>query len=109
MTTRITNTDLENVLNRYKHACDRLGLLPDDGSRVGLDHGSKTYGRAFRVFVTNEPRPDGTHSTGHGRPPAGDDFLGFSKREAFDTLADRAATLEDVAYRLEQSGVLPSR
>ena len=70
--------------------------------RVGLDHGSKHYGRAFRVYLTGIQAEDGSYpqGSGHGRPPAGDDFLGMTKRDAFNALADRARALEDVAYAL---------
>jgi hypothetical protein len=97
-TMKITTKDLEAQLARYVRACERLGLIPE-GMRVGLDHGSKTYGRAFRVYLTGIRAEDGTYpnGSGHGRPPAGDDFLGMTKREAFTVLADRARTLEDVA------------
>lgn len=97
----ITTKDLEAQFDRYARACDRLGLIPE-GMRVGLDHGSKPAGVAFRVYLTGIPveTPDGwtyPNGSGHSRPPAGDDFLGMTKREAFTVLADRARTLEDVA------------
>ena len=97
----ITTKDLEAQFARYVRVCERLGLIPE-GMQVGLDHGSKTYGRAFRVYLTGIPveTPNGwTYPNGSGpsRPPAGDDFLGMTKREAFTVLADRARTLEDVA------------
>jgi hypothetical protein len=97
----ITNRDLYAALDRYVRVCDRLGLIPE-GMRVGLDYGSKTYGRAFRVYLTGVRAEDGSYpqGSGHGRPPAGDDFLGMTKREAFNALADRARALEDVAYAL---------
>lgn len=87
------------MLGRYVRACEALDLVPD-GYRVGLDHGSKTYGRAFRVYLTGIRAEDGTYpnGSGHGHPPAGRDFLGMTKREAYDRLADRAAVLEDVAH-----------
>jgi hypothetical protein len=97
----ITTKDLAAVLARYVRACERFDLIPE-GMRVGLDHGSKTYGRAFRVYLTGIQAEDGSYpqGSGHGRPPAGDDFLGMTKREAFRALADRARALEDVAYAL---------
>lgn len=92
---RITNEDLRIMLERYQRALDSLGIELGEGERIGLDHGSKTYGRAFRLFLTGV---DG--GTGHHNPPVGDDFLGMTKREAFETLAERCRTMEDVAYRL---------
>lgn len=104
---RITTADLTAMLARYVRALDALGIAPDDGWRIGLDHGSKLYGRAFRLYVTGAPRPfpggiDYPNGTGHHNPPAGSDFLGMTKREAFDTLADRCRTLEDVAHLQER-------
>jgi hypothetical protein len=97
----ITNRDLDAVLARYIRACDRLGLIPE-GMRVGLDYGSKTAGVAFRVYLTGVRAEDGSYPQGsyHRNPPAGDDFLGMTKREAHTVLADRARALEDVAYAL---------
>lgn len=102
MTERITTQDLEGVLSRYVRACDRLGLLPDGCFRVGLTYGSKTYGNAFRVYLVRIRSEDGSYccpedDSYYGPPPAGNDFLGMTKREAFNTLADRARVLEDVA------------
>ena len=96
-----TKANVEAAFGRYVKACQRLGLIPE-GMQVGLDHGSKTYGRAFRVYLTGVRAEDGSYpqGSGHGRPPAGDDFLGMTKRDAFEALADRARTLEDVAHAL---------
>lgn len=90
---RITNEDLANMLARYVRALDKLGISLGEGERIGLDHGSKTYGVAFRLFTTG-----GALGTGHHRPPVGDDFLGMTKREAWETLATLARAMEDVAY-----------
>ena len=99
MTERITTRDLDGMLARYVRACERFGLIPD-GYRVGLDHGSKYYGRAFRVYLVGIRAEDGSwpNGSGHGHPPAGRDFIGMTKREAYDTLADRSSVLEDVAH-----------
>jgi len=97
----ISDKALDAALARYVRACDRLDLIPE-GMRVGLDHGSKTYGRAFRVYLTGVQAADGSYplGSGHGAPPAGDDCVGMTSQAAFDTLVDRARTLEDVAYFL---------
>lgn len=102
MSNRITTAALEAAFGRYVRACERLGLVPD-GYHVGLDHGSKTYGNAFRVYLTGNRADDGSYpnGSGHSRPPAGDDFLGMTKREAYGRLRERAAVLEDVAYAQE--------
>lgn len=91
----ITTVDVERMAARYIAACERLGLIPE-GARVSIDIGSKTNGIAFRVFTIIPP------GSGHHHPPAGGDFLGFTKREAYERLADRSRTLEDAAYTLER-------
>lgn len=98
---RITNADLDAMLGRYMRAVNRLGIKLEEGERVGLDHGSKTYGIAYRIYTTGVPGIHGEGGTGHGRPPVGDDFLGITKREAYETLAERCRTMEDVAYALD--------
>ena len=89
---RITNTDLEMQLNRYIGLLDMLGMR-DDTVTYGIEHGSKLYGRAFRLYVTG-----GEHGSGHGQPPVGSDYLGMTKREAFDTLATINRTMSDIIY-----------
>ena len=69
----------------------KISELIADSDRLVLSEGSATYGRAWRVNL----RYDGSGAL--YRPPAGDDYLGFTKREAFDRLADRASVLEDAA------------
>ena len=98
---RIAMRDLDAVAERYVRACDRLGLIPE-GMRVGLQYGRKSAGTAYRIYLTGIQAEDGSYpqGSGHGRPPAGDDFLGMTITEAHTVLADRARTLEDVAYAL---------
>lgn len=74
---------------RYSEALRELGMLADD-ERLILNEGSRTYGRAWRI---NLVRPG---SGAEFSPPAGSDFLGWTKAEAWQTLADRAAVLADV-------------
>ena len=98
MSDRITNEDLDNMLARYTRALKRLGINTgtSDGTTIGMQRGSKTYGIAFRLFTTG-----GALGSGHHRPPVGDDYLGMTKREAWDTLATLSRAMEDVAYMLE--------
>lgn len=89
----ITNADLDAMLARYSRALDSVGIQLREGERLILSTGSKTYGIAFRLNVTGF---EGT--TGHGRPPVGDDYLGMTKREAYETLATTCRAMEDIAY-----------
>lgn len=88
-TQRITDEMLENVFSRYCANVTALGLVPE-GKGVTLSHGSKSSGIAYRVNI-------GSRFGGLGHSPAGDDFLGFTKRSAYEVLADRCRVLEDVA------------
>jgi hypothetical protein len=101
MTHRITNADLDRALTAHAETLDRYGLLPET-ARIGLDHGSKTYGRAFRLFVTyTDDRPSWS---AHHRPPIGDDYLGMTKAEAYGALTSRTRHIGDVFYILNQKG-----
>ena len=108
MTTTIS--EVRGMLERYVKACEALDLIPD-GYRVIMDEGSKTYGRAYRVALQGAPvkRADGTNDwpngSGHGRPPAGGDFLGMTKSEAYHSLHLMAAALEDVAHAQKMAAV----
>jgi hypothetical protein len=84
----ITTEDLRNMYRRYIRALLSVGAL-DEGDRMCLSIGSQTYGRAFRTHRIE------AGSTGHGRPPIGPDYLGWTKKEAFDTLAAIASATED--------------
>jgi len=120
MTDRITNSDIDQVLANHVQALESVGITYD--GRLGIDHGSKTYGRAFRLFHTGylipcykcESTTDGNGecgddrchdgllpTTGHGRPPIGSDYLGMTKREAFTTMIERTNLIYDVVRALE--------
>jgi len=106
MTHRITTKDLDRQLEHYVGALIRLGMLPK-GYRIVLSHGSKTYGIAFRINLTGEAvkvgGPNATvqylypNGSGHDWPPTGDDFLGTTKAEAYQTLNAITRTLWAVA------------
>ena len=99
MSYKITTKDLDRQLSQYVNALKDLGMLPD-GHRIVLDHGSKTYGRAFRIALTGEPVYneekgwyDYPNGSGHSFPPTGDDYLGMTKAEAYQTLNAITRTL----------------
>lgn len=97
---RITNEDLARALTAHDGALRSNGLMPES-AKLGLDHGSKTYGRAFRLFVTyTDDRPGWS---GHHRPPVGDDFLGMTKRDAYEALTARTRHISDVFHVLQQA------
>ena len=94
-----TTTDLKNMTSLIAQASHQLGLLGDADERLALDIGSKTYGRAYRLHVTNQDRGDGTRSSGHAtfRPAGTGGYLGMTKNEAGLTLSAILNTLEAVA------------
>ena len=90
MSDRITVGDLERLIGRIDRYADTLGIIDHSrGERLGLDQGSATYGRAWRIFSTGL---DG--NTGHGDPfHLGSGYLGWSKAEAHLTLRGLEAGL----------------
>lgn len=114
MSDRITNRDLDNMLSHYEKACRDMGMIKD-GYHVVLSHGSATYGRAFRINVTGDAVPVGDalrpggqrwdypNGSGHDYPPTGDDFLGFTKRDAYTTLNQITRTLWSVQAHQNKS------
>ncbi len=94
---RIITKDVNAAFRRYVTACEALNHVASD-QEVVLTTGSKVNGIAFRVaLVSLSPG----RTSGHYAPPAGDDFLGMTKSEAFYRLADRASVLEDVQRALK--------
>lgn len=83
---RITEEQLNGVLVRYVRALDSLGML-QGGLR--LIAGSKTNGRAYRLFFLD---------SGMAAPGTLNGFLGWTKREAYDTLYAMVLTLEAVNF-----------
>jgi hypothetical protein len=105
---RITSADLKQALQNHVDTLARCGITYE--GRLGIDEGSKTYGRAFRLYLTGYMVPDDNGgvrpTTGHGRPPVGDDFLGMTRAEAYETLQARTRAIADTVYALEQLGRL---
>lgn len=125
MSERVSLEDVRRQARRYAELCEELGAIAP-GFHVGLDEGSVTYGRAFRLFVGTHLRfvtlfgvtgtegastsvtgdcvraDDGSVSfpngSGHGRPPFGSDFLGMTRAAAYEALLNRCDVLSDVLY-----------
>lgn len=91
---RITIKDVRPALERYAEACKDAGLIPE-GMRIGMDEGSQTYGRAWRVYLTGimvkdeNGHPTFPKGSGFFNPPVGDDYLGWTAAEALAALQDR--------------------
>ena len=72
---------IEHLLNDHPNVREHLGI--PEGFRLQFETGSKTYGRAFRLYYSSEG------STGHHTIHAtvsSPSFLGMTKREAEETL-----------------------
>ncbi len=115
---RITQADLDRALASHVETLDRVGITYD--GRLGIDVGSKTYGRAYRLYLTGKldvcqarPWSDKEHDgctacngtrlarcSGHYRPPVGSDYLGMTKREAYETLTTRTRTIAETAHEI---------
>ena len=104
MSNQITMRDLDVQLDRYVANLTALGIAYD--GHIGIQHGSKINGIAFRLYHTGYPVPDGNGgqrpTTGHANPPVGSDFLGMTKREAWEALIAINTVLSDVAWRIGQ-------
>jgi hypothetical protein len=95
---RITTADVRHALSHYVDACERYGISYD--GIIVLDQGSKTYGRAWRVYRTMWMGEDGKFCTGHANPPIGSDYIGATAREAYENLTTRTRTMHDMAQAL---------
>lgn len=98
MSERITAKDVHRAVEAHAACLARCGIAY--AGRLVLSEGSKLYGRAWRLNLTDTPRPDGSCSSGHSRPPIGDDYLGMTAREAYDALTERTRTIYDTAHAL---------
>ena len=98
--------DLRITQQLYATTCEQLGLIPD-GFHLVFSNGSKTNGNAYRVALVGKPvtNDDGTTSwpngSGHGRPPLGSDYLGWTKDEADRALRNRIECAQDLAHALK--------
>ena len=89
---RTTDRQLEQLVEMIAQEFRWANLLPDE-TKVVVEHGSKTYGRAFRLYTTGYGS-----SSGYSDKPLhlGDGYLGMTKREAYQSLRAILRTLEAV-------------
>ena len=100
-----TNKELLAITARIERAGRDLGMFNDSEEQLVLSIGSKTYGRAFRLHVTNRMRSDGTRSTGHYQWMGMGDYLGMTKTEASAVLFAIAGALESANHALRTNNV----
>ena len=111
---QITIEDVRRAFKAHVECLEACGIVYD--GRLVLSEGSKYYGNAYQINLTdkmdrcqarpwNDPTNHGgcaacggsgmARCSGHYRPPVGDDFLGMTKREAFETLTARTRAIYD--------------
>jgi hypothetical protein len=100
MSNTITLADLKIQVKAVETLARELGLITDAEERLILSEGSKTYGRAFRLHVTNVQHHDGTRSSAHHtfHPAGSGGYLGMTKADAHRTLYTMAQALSAVTY-----------
>lgn len=88
---RVTGGQLQQVTGSIEHLLRTLGMI-GDGDRMVIEIGSKTYGRAFRIYRVGEG------STGLSDAPLhlGDGFLGLTSTDALRSLRMIRCTLSSV-------------
>jgi hypothetical protein len=106
--TNTTTADLQRALASHVETLASVGITYE--GHLGLEEGSKTYGRAYRLYRTGQMVSDDNGgerpATGHYSPPIGDDYLGMTKGEAYKALTSRTRAIADTVYALQQSGRL---
>ena len=89
---RTTEKQLEQLAKMISEELKWANLLPNE-TKIVLDKGSKTYGRAYRIYTTGYEG-----NSGYSDKPLhlGDGYLGITKREAYLSLRAILRTLEAV-------------
>ena len=89
---RTTDRQLDQLIKMIADEFRWANLLPDE-TKVLLDKGSKTNGRAYRLYTTGY-----ANNSGWSDKPLhlGDGYLGITKREAYLSLRAILRTLEAV-------------
>jgi hypothetical protein len=81
MRERVTIKDVEAVFKLYTDFIEELYSLPHGKGKPSLVEGSKTNGRAYRLYYENA---GGGQSYYPGT--SGNGYLGMTKKEAYETL-----------------------
>jgi hypothetical protein len=103
----VTRAALETALELTKDAAVKAGVTEAD--RWHLDIGSKTYGRAYRIWLADETYEAGRLSgftngekSGHYTPVV-HDYLGMTAREAIEALRTMRSAFLAVIWAGERS------
>lgn len=87
MTTTVK--DIEGAFARMVHAAGHAGIAGT--SRWTLQHGSQTYGRAWRVYQVGDEFGEGT---GYHDVLGNDGYVGWTRQDAYTTLCGMARVLQ---------------
>jgi hypothetical protein len=87
-----TNSNLEGVFTAMQDAAVKAGVT--EAANWHLEMGSKTYGRAYRVWLSK------AETSGHYSPMV-NDYLGMTKNEAEATLQAMRSAFLAVAWSQE--------
>lgn len=99
---RITNKDLDAAFERYTRALNSLGITKFEHTLQQVD-GSKANGVSYKLVWTHNGH--GGHTGAIGVESNGG-FIGWTKREAFNTMHLLARTLEDVWFFQVDNGTI---
>jgi hypothetical protein len=93
---RITERRLDQLVAMISEEL-RWGGFIEEATQVVFDKGSRTYGRAFRIYTVG-------NGGGYSDKPLylGDGFLGLTRREAWLSLRAILRTLEAVRHSTKE-------
>jgi len=90
---RPTRADVERAARAHTHALAALGI---EAPRFAVEKGSRTNGIAWRLVAMRDDRRQ--------RPPIGSDVIGFTARDAYDTVTERTSLVWDMRRALIDAG-----
>lgn len=99
---RITNKDLDAAFERYTRALNSLGITKFEHT-ISLIHGSKANDDTYRLVWRHNETGGYWGAIG---VESNDGFIGWTKREAFNTMHLLARTLEDVWFYQVDNGTI---
>lgn len=99
---RPTKADVERAARAHTKALRMLGVK---APRFAIEKGSQANGIAWRmVAVADVIGMDGQPRTERQRPPIGRDVIGYTAREAYDTVTERTSLLWDMRDAMSEAG-----
>lgn len=97
---RVTERQLEQLAKMIQEEMRWAGLITSTTERVIVDMGSKTYGRAYRIYTTDIEKGGGLSDA---PLHLGDGYLGQTKREAWLCLRSILRTFEAMRHSKKEN------